>query len=94
MKKGLVLLLLLLSLVGKSQSDSMFGKDPLLNLENFDKDRLYWGYFLGFNSYDFKIDRKQACYHVYRLEINAVANFSHLRMYDVIWRQSLFSWIF
>lgn len=60
MKKGLVLLLLLFSLVGKSQSNNMFGKDPLLNLENFDKDRLYWGYFLGFNSYDFKIDYKSA----------------------------------
>jgi hypothetical protein len=27
-----------------------------LNLENFDKQRVHWGYFLGFNIYDFKID--------------------------------------
>jgi len=33
----------------------MFSKDPIINLENFDKQRVYWGYFLGFNAYDFKI---------------------------------------
>ena len=37
---------------------SQFGRDPLINLENFDKQRVHWGYFLGFNSYDFKIDYK------------------------------------
>lgn len=34
----------------------MFSKDPIINLENFDKQRVHWGYFLGFNSYDFKFD--------------------------------------
>ena len=34
----------------------MFGSDPLINLENFDKQRVHWGYFLGFNAYDFKFD--------------------------------------
>ena len=34
----------------------MFGKNPLIHLENFDKQRTHWGYFLGFNSYDFKFD--------------------------------------
>jgi hypothetical protein len=34
----------------------MFGKDPLINKENFDKQRVHWGYFLGFNSLDFKFD--------------------------------------
>lgn len=34
----------------------MFGSEPLINLENFDKQRVHWGYFLGFNSYDFKFD--------------------------------------
>ncbi|MCZ8143874.1 porin family protein [Flavobacterium sp.] len=34
----------------------MFSKDPIINLENFDKQRVHWGYFLGFNSFDFKID--------------------------------------
>lgn len=36
----------------------MFGKDPIINLENFQKQRVYYGYFLGFNSFDFKIDYK------------------------------------
>jgi len=34
----------------------IFSKNPIVNLENFDKQRVHWGYFLGFNSFDFKID--------------------------------------
>ncbi|EIA09660.1 PorT protein [Flavobacterium frigoris PS1] len=34
----------------------MFAKDPIINLENFQKSRVYFGYYLGFNSFDFKID--------------------------------------
>ena len=37
---------------------SLFSKDPIVNLENFDRQRVHWGYFLGFNSYDFKMDYK------------------------------------
>ncbi len=37
---------------------SMFSKNPIINLENWDKQRVYWGFYLGFNSYDFKIDYK------------------------------------
>jgi len=36
----------------------MFAKKPIINLENFDKQRLHFGFFLGFNNYDFKIDKK------------------------------------
>jgi hypothetical protein len=36
----------------------MFAKDPIINLENFDKQRVHWGYFLGFNNYDFQFDYK------------------------------------
>lgn len=36
----------------------MFSKDPIINLENFQEQRVYYGYFLGFNSFDFKIDYK------------------------------------
>jgi hypothetical protein len=39
-------------------SRSMFAKDPIINLENFDKQRVHFGFFLGLNSYDFKIDKK------------------------------------
>ena len=56
MKKIICVLFLILSFQSHSQSKGIFAKDPIINLENFDKQRVYWGYFLGFNSYDFKID--------------------------------------
>lgn len=34
----------------------IFSRERILNNENFDKARWSWGYFLGFNNYDFKID--------------------------------------
>ena len=59
MKKIVVLLLLLLSSKGYSQfKNSIFSKDPIINLENFQKQQIYYGYFLGFNSFDFKVDYK------------------------------------
>ena len=59
MKKIVVLLLLLLAATGVAQSpNKLFGKDPIINLENFQKKRLHFGFFLGFNSYDFKVDYK------------------------------------
>lgn len=56
MKKLICILFLILSLQSHSQSKGIFAKDPIINLENFDKQHVYWGYFLGFNNYDFKID--------------------------------------
>jgi hypothetical protein len=56
MKKLFYLLILLLSLSVQAQTKGIFSKDPIINLENFDKQRVYFGYFLGFNTYDFKID--------------------------------------
>jgi len=57
MKKIVVIILLALSVKGNSQfKKSMFGKDPIINLENFQKARVYYGFYLGFNSFDFKID--------------------------------------
>ncbi|MBP4139086.1 MULTISPECIES: type IX secretion/gliding motility protein PorT/SprT [Flavobacterium] len=59
MKKTVVLLLLVLTTQGYSQfAKSMFSKDPIINLENWQKQRLYFGYYLGFNSFDFKFDYK------------------------------------
>ena len=46
--------LLLSSFWGLLKED--FSKDPIIHQENFDKQRVHWGYFLGFNSYDFKFD--------------------------------------
>jgi hypothetical protein len=54
MKK--LLLILTVILLAQSVQAQLFSKERLSNLENFDKRFLTWGYFLGFNSYDFKID--------------------------------------
>ncbi|MGH2665775.1 porin family protein [Flavobacterium sp.] len=60
MKKLFFLLILISSTISNAQvfSKSMFAKRPIINLENFDKQRIHFGFFLGLNSYDFKIDKK------------------------------------
>jgi len=55
MRKIIALLLLTLFLKGHAQTKGIFSKDPIINLENFQKQRLYFGFYLGFNSYDFKV---------------------------------------
>ena len=56
--KRIFILLLLTTSISFAQ-DGLFGKDPIINLENFDKQKVHWGYFLGFNSLDFKFDYLQ-----------------------------------
>jgi len=56
MKRYLYILFFLITVQSQAQFKGMFGKDPIINLENFDKQRVHWGYYLGFNMYDFKID--------------------------------------
>ena len=57
--KKIFVLFLLISIHAKAQlGKSMFTKDPIVNLENFDKQRIYWGYYLGFSNFDFKMDYK------------------------------------
>lgn len=59
MKKFLLSLFVLLSFAVSAQGvKGMFSKDPIINLENFDKQRVYWGYFLGFSFYDYAFDYK------------------------------------
>lgn len=59
MKKLVVLILLVTAIKGQAQkANKLFGRDPIINLENFQKQKLYFGFYLGFNSYDFKIDYK------------------------------------
>ena len=61
MKKIVFLALILLSITTKGYaqfSKGMFSKDPIINLENWQKQKLYFGFYLGFNSFDFKIDYK------------------------------------
>jgi hypothetical protein len=59
MKKLLYLFLTLsVSQMQAQFGKNLFSKDPIINLENFDKQRVHWGYFLGFSSFDFKTDYK------------------------------------
>lgn len=58
--KKVYALLLLISIQSQAQfGKGLFSKDPIIHLENFDKQRVHWGYFLGFNSYDFKFDYEE-----------------------------------
>jgi len=54
MKNLLFLLTFLLSF--QISNAQLFSKEKVLNLENFDKKFLTWGYFLGLNNYDFNFD--------------------------------------
>ena len=57
--KKLIVLFILFNLTAQAQfGKGTFAKDPIVNLENFDKQRVYWGYFLGFSTFDFKTDYK------------------------------------
>jgi len=59
MKKLFFLILISTTFQLQAQfGQGMFSKDPIVNLENFDKQRVHWGYFLGFSSFDFKTDYK------------------------------------
>lgn len=55
-RTGIIILLVLIS---NSASAQLFSKERIKNQENFDKTRWTWGYFLGFNSYDFKFEYEQ-----------------------------------
>lgn len=43
-------------------SQGMFGKNPYKNLQDYDERWFDWGYFLGFNSYNFKFDYSEEFY--------------------------------
>ncbi|HMB64244.1 MAG TPA: porin family protein [Eudoraea sp.] len=55
MKKGFFLLAGVFLLFGYSLK-AQFNEKPIINLENEDKAFLNWGYYLGFNQYDFKFE--------------------------------------
>lgn len=50
--------LLLIALSLGQPAMAQFNEKPILNLQNEDKKFLNWGYFLGFNQYDFKFAYK------------------------------------
>lgn len=47
--------ILLFSLCSFGQG-GVFGKNPIIQQENHDKQKMHWGYFLGFSSYSYKFD--------------------------------------
>ena len=51
-----ILFLVGLTLLVSSHSLAQFNRDPILNLQNEDKKFLNWGYYLGFNQYDFQFE--------------------------------------
>lgn len=53
MKRILLSIILTISFAAKAQR-----QDPIINLENFDKQRVHWGYFLGLNTYGFRFQYK------------------------------------
>lgn len=57
--KNKLILLIAFVLCCQSTNAQLFTKKKLINLENMDKKFLSWGYFLGFNSYDFKFEYGQ-----------------------------------
>ncbi len=57
--KKLFFVFALIFAANSANAQGIFSRERIANLENFDQKFLTWGYFLGFNSYDFKIDMKQ-----------------------------------
>ncbi len=58
MKRIFALLFIVWALQMQAQFNT-FGKNPIINMETFQKQRVHWGYYLGFNFYDFKFDYKE-----------------------------------
>lgn len=54
-----ILLVLSFLILAQTASAQLFSREKVRNQENFDKSLLSWGYFLGFNSYDFNFDYEQ-----------------------------------
>ncbi|WP_124981764.1 type IX secretion/gliding motility protein PorT/SprT [Nonlabens xiamenensis] len=52
----LFILILVAAFGVQTANAQLFSKEKIKNLENFDKKFLSWGYYLGFNSYDYKFD--------------------------------------
>lgn len=54
-----VFLVLSFIILSQGASAQLFSKEKIKNNENFDMPLLSWGYYLGFNSYDFNFDYEQ-----------------------------------
>ena len=59
MKKAAFVLLIVFTTSVRAQfTQSIFSKDPVIHLETWQQQPLYFGFFLGLNSYDFKFKYK------------------------------------
>ena len=54
-----VLIILILLFVTLSASAQLFSREKIKNIENFDKQRVSWGFYLGLNSYDYQFNYEQ-----------------------------------
>lgn len=86
MKKIFIVLFACFSLQMQAQF-STFGKNPILNMETFQKQRVHWGYYLGFNFYDFKFDYKENS--AEEILVNSSASFNvglvgNLRLHEYV----------
>lgn len=82
MKKLLVIIFILLT-SSNSFGQWMFGKNPIINKPDWDKQRIHWGYYLGFNSYDFKFNYDQKYYdkiREYEQEHNMQSDFTEIQV--------------
>ncbi|PIF00342.1 MAG: PorT protein [Maribacter sp.] len=61
--KKIVVILIVLTCFSQSIT-AQFNEKPIINLENEDEPLLNWGYFLGFNQYDFKFDYRKDSKHI------------------------------
>lgn len=54
-----VLIILILIFISFSATAQLFSREKIKNLENVDKQRLSWGFYLGLNSYDYQFTYEQ-----------------------------------
>ena len=54
-----LLLILALLLASQTVSAQLFSKEKIKNNENFDKQLVSWGFFLGLNSYDYQFNYEE-----------------------------------
>lgn len=55
-KRLLLIVILFCSLAAQAQRNGLFSREKIRNLETFDKQRWSYGFYLGFNTYDFLFD--------------------------------------
>lgn len=53
------LLVILLCIVSQTATAQLFTKEKIRNLENFDKQTISWGFFLGLNQYDYQFNYEE-----------------------------------